>query len=62
MYVLVWYKATIHCYLLYRLLGKHLMYLEKTKISEDELNECLKRDVVWDAQICLDKCLVDEIL
>jgi ATP-dependent protease ClpP protease subunit len=37
------------------------MYLTKTKILADELEECLKKDISWNAQTCLEKGLVDEI-
>lgn len=37
-------------------------YLEKTKITEEELEIQLKKDVCWNAQVCLDKGLVDEII
>jgi ATP-dependent Clp endopeptidase proteolytic subunit ClpP len=37
------------------------IYLTKTKIQIDELDECLKKDVAWNAQTCLEKGLVDEI-
>jgi len=38
------------------------MYLTKTKINAEELEECLKKDIAWDAQTCLQKGLVDEII
>lgn len=46
------------------LLANHLkgIYLEKTKLSDAELIECLKNNIIWDAHMCLDKGLVDEIL
>ena len=39
------------------------IYLEKTKIKdESELDELLKKDITWNAQTCLEKGLVDEII
>jgi len=39
------------------------IYLEKTNIKdENELDEILKKDISWNAQICLEKGLVDEII
>lgn len=38
------------------------MYLANTKIPEKKLIKYLKKDVYWNAQRCLDKGLVDEIL
>ncbi len=37
-------------------------YLTRTKITKEELDEQLKKDVTWNAQVCLDKGLVDEII
>ena len=37
-------------------------YLSRTKMTSDELDEQLKKDVSWNAQMCLDKGLVDEII
>ncbi len=37
-------------------------YLKRTKISKEELDEQLKKDIIWDAQVCLEKGLVDEII
>jgi ATP-dependent Clp endopeptidase proteolytic subunit ClpP len=37
-------------------------YVSKTKMSLEELDEQLKKDVCWNAKICLDKGLVDEII
>lgn len=37
-------------------------YLEKTKMTSEELDEQLKKDICWNAQICLEKGLVDEII
>lgn len=37
-------------------------YLARTKMSSDELDEQLKKDVSWNAQKCLEKGLVDEII
>jgi len=39
-----------------------LYYLTRTKITSEELNEQLKKDVIWNAQMCLEKGLVDEII
>lgn len=38
------------------------IYLEKTKITVEELEEQLKKDISWNAQMCLDKGLIDEII
>jgi ATP-dependent protease ClpP protease subunit len=46
-------------------LMKHLkkIYLDKTKIkNEVELEELLKKDISWNAELCLEKGLVDEII
>ncbi len=45
-------------------LMKHLkkIYIENTKLKEDELDEILKKDISWSAEICLEKGLVDEII
>jgi ATP-dependent Clp protease protease subunit len=37
------------------------IYLEHTNMKEEELDECLKRDIYWNASICLEKGLVNEI-
>jgi len=37
-------------------------YLAKTKLTSEELDEQLKKDVSWNAQMCLEKGLVDEII
>ena len=37
-------------------------YLARTKMTSEELDEQLKKDIYWNAQICLEKGLVDEIL
>ena len=39
-----------------------LYYLNKIKMTSEELNEQLKKDAYWDAKTCLEKGLVDEIL
>jgi ATP-dependent Clp protease, protease subunit len=39
------------------------IYMEKTNIKDErELDEILKKDISWNAQICLEKGLVDEII
>lgn len=46
-------------------LMEHLksIYLEKTNIrDENELDEILKKDISWNAEKCLEKGLVDEII
>ena len=37
-------------------------YIKKTKMTREDLDVQLKQDVSWDAQTCLDKGLVDEII
>lgn len=37
-------------------------YLSRTKMTAEELDEQLKKDISWNAQMCLDKGLVDEII
>ena len=37
-------------------------YIKNTKITEEEIVEQLKKDTMWNAQKCLEKGLVDEIL
>ena len=39
-----------------------MYYLKRTKMTSDELDEQLKKDISWNAQMCLDKGLVDEII
>jgi hypothetical protein len=43
---------------------KHLkkIYIENTKLKEEELDDILKKDISWSAEICLEKGLVDEII
>ena len=46
-------------------LMEHLknIYMEKTNIKDEkELDEILKKDISWNAQICLEKGLVEEII
>jgi ATP-dependent Clp protease protease subunit len=45
-------------------LMKHLkkIYIENTKLKEEELDDILKKDISWSAEICLEKGLVDEII
>jgi ATP-dependent Clp endopeptidase proteolytic subunit ClpP len=45
-------------------LMKHLkkIYVENTNLSEIELDDILKKDISWSAEICLEKGLVDEII
>jgi ATP-dependent Clp protease, protease subunit len=38
------------------------LYLSRTKMTAEELEEQLKKDVSWNAQMCLEKGLVDEII
>lgn len=38
------------------------IYIENTKLTETELDEILKKDISWSAEICLEKGLVDEII
>lgn len=38
------------------------LYKEKTKIPKEELNNILKHDLWWDAQVCLNYGLIDEIV
>jgi len=47
-----------------KLLMDHIknIYLEKTKITADDLEEQLKKDQLWDTKTCLEFGLVDEIL
>lgn len=37
-------------------------YLTRTKITSEELDEQLKKDICWNAETCLQKGLVDEII
>lgn len=37
-------------------------YLSRTKMSSEELDEQLRKDISWNAQMCLEKGLVDEII
>lgn len=37
-------------------------YLSRTKMTSEDLEEQLKKDVSWNAQMCLEKGLVDEII
>ncbi len=37
-------------------------YLARTKMTSEELDEQLKKDVSWNAKMCLEKGLVDEII
>lgn len=37
-------------------------YLKKTKMTIEEINEQLKKDICWNAEKCLEKGLVDEII
>lgn len=43
---------------------KHLTdyYVKNTKMSKDEVKEFLKKDIEWNARLCLKKGLVDEIV
>jgi ATP-dependent protease ClpP protease subunit len=47
-----------------QILMKHLkkIYVENTNLSEIELDDILKKDISWSAEICLEKGLVDEII
>jgi ATP-dependent Clp endopeptidase proteolytic subunit ClpP len=48
----------------YKNLMEHIkrIYLENTKMSSEELDDILKRDLYWSASKCLEKGLVDEIM
>lgn len=37
-------------------------YLTRTKMTSEELEDQLKKDISWNAQMCLEKGLVDEII
>lgn len=37
-------------------------YVKRTKLTAEELDEQLKKDVTWNAKTCLEKGLVDEII
>ena len=45
-------------------LMKHLkkIYVENTNLKETELDDILKKDISWSAEICLEKGLVHEII
>lgn len=45
-------------------LMKHLkkIYVENTNLKENELDDILKKDISWSAEICLEKGLVHEII
>jgi ATP-dependent protease ClpP protease subunit len=38
------------------------IYVENTKLTDPELDDILKHDVSWNAEYCLEKGLVDEII
>ena len=38
------------------------IYIDNTKLTNDELDEMLKHDLSWNAELCLEKGLVDEII
>lgn len=38
------------------------IYLTRTKMTSEELDEQLKKDISWNAEMCLEKGLVDEII
>lgn len=38
------------------------IYIDKTKLTSEELDEQLKKDISWNAETCLEKGLVDEII
>jgi ATP-dependent protease ClpP protease subunit len=38
------------------------IYIEKTKLTREELEIQLKKDELWDAKTCLEFGLVDEII
>jgi ATP-dependent Clp endopeptidase proteolytic subunit ClpP len=38
------------------------IYVENTKLTAEELDDILKHDISWNAEICLEKGLVDEII
>lgn len=37
------------------------MYIEKTKLTNDDLDKCLHKDTIWNADVCIEKGLVDEL-
>lgn len=37
-------------------------YLKRTRMTEEEIDEQLKKDISWNAETCLQKGLVDEII
>ena len=37
-------------------------YVKNTKMTEEEIVEQLRKDTMWNAEKCLEKGLVDEIL
>ena len=37
-------------------------YIKRTKLTVEELDEQLKKDICWNSQMCLEKGLVDEII
>ena len=37
------------------------LYIEKTKLTKDDLDNCLHKDMMWNASVCIEKGLVDEI-
>jgi ATP-dependent protease ClpP protease subunit len=39
-----------------------LYYIKNTKLTLEELEEQLKKDISWNATLCLEKGLVDEII
>jgi ATP-dependent protease ClpP protease subunit len=38
------------------------IYIENTNLKDEELDEILKKDISWSAQICLEKGLVHQII
>lgn len=37
------------------------MYVERTKLTNEDLEKCLHKDMIWNADFCIEKGLVDEI-
>jgi ATP-dependent protease ClpP protease subunit len=37
-------------------------YIINTKITEEDITDILKKDLYWDADVCLEKGLIDEII
>ena len=37
-------------------------YIKRTKLTAEELEVQLKKDLSWNAEMCLEKGLVDEII